>query len=328
MLHDTYGNVSKFITDRPENQQRCHLIGRAGTGKSTAAMALKKYDEELGRRTIMCAFTNEIADQLPSGVTIHKALNLGIGSNNKPIFKSAYNPLYKVDTLYIDEYTLISKPLFKCINERLKGTKCKLVLIGDPYQVPSVGTMNNIVLTSDDTFELTTQYRNPEMETLINWFVWHIQNNQEVNVEELKEICRVGYIKDFINKDGENFQYPIILAYNNKVLRDIDNQFSKLPKDYWRLCTKYDPYSTGDLIPRDEYQGPAAWVIPEVGLTVHKSQGKTYKGSPLVMVNNILKAPAHIRTRLLYVACTRGTELPTLCIDPYTPSKRNSNNWS
>lgn len=300
---------------------RCHLLGRAGTGKTYLLKSLAKEAQSQGLRVIMCSFTNEIANQL-NGFTIHQAIGAGVASSGDPWLKKWINPLEDFDVMMIDEYTLIDFRLWKMILQRQREAKFRIVLCGDPYQLPPVKGKPYIPMYEHDTVELVKQYRNPEMIELIEYLVWHIKYGQVVDIPDLFKVCPHGMLRDFIGDDGAGFNnHPILLAYNNALFHKLDEQYPLLPKENWNIakCIKArgDKLPIGYIIPRKEYHGFEEDVIPEWSLTVHKAQGRTFPGSPLVMLENILKAPSHIRNRLLYVALTRGTEMPTICLDPY-----------
>ena len=322
MLRSTYGVVAEFVLDKPKGLSRCHLLGRAGTGKSYAIRQLSDAAQRQGQRVKRCAFTNEIADQL-EGSTIHKTFGLGVSPSGSFLRKG--NFLQDVDLIFLDEYTLVGLKDWSLICKRLAQSSTRLVLVGDPYQLPPVKGKPRIIMEPKDTFELTTQYRNPEMAQLIEWFVWHIENEVEIEPSELFQICPYGKLDSFIGSDGSKFigNYPVILGYTNNLFHQIDQSHDALPKELWCLCTPLRGLANiGDTIPRSYSHFGENQVIPDWSRTVHKAQGKTYTGSPLVMLDNILQAPRNLRSRLLYVACTRGTELPTLCTDPYTKPKR------
>lgn len=312
MLCPSLGPVSDYLTNNPKGLSRAHLLGRAGTGKSYQAAKLLEWANEQGLNMRLCSFTNEIAGQLPYGVTIHRMFNL-VFNGTHTIVRSS-NPCHHIDIIGIDEYTLIDRALWRIIQERIKGTRCKLLLIGDPYQLPPVRGKPSIPMTPHDTFELTTQYRNPDMQQLIDWCVWHVVNKQKPSVDDLKRVCKHGHISDFIGIDGSDFKghHPMILGYTNKIFHEIDDQYPLLDKKNWNLCTPIGHMPIGTILPRTAYQGFRKDVIPEWSLTVHKSQGKTLKGSPLVLIDNVMKAPSNLLPQMVYVACTRGTELPTL----------------
>lgn len=304
---------------------QCHLLGRAGTGKTYRLKALAEEAWKKGLKIRMCSFTNEIADQL-GGFTIHQAIGAGVTNSGHTWLKDWFNPLEDLDVLMIDEYTLIDFRLWKMILQRQHGTKCRIVLCGDPYQLPPVRGKPYIPMNEHDTVELMKQYRNPEMVELIEYLVWHIKYDQVIDIPDLFKVCPHGMLKDFIGDGGAGFSnHPILLAYNNALFHRLDEQYPLLPKDNWNIakCVKVQGVKLpiGRIIPRSEYCGFEKDVIPEWSLTVHKAQGRTFPGSPLVMLENILKAPSNLRNRLLYVALTRGTEMPTLCLDPYKKGK-------
>jgi RecD/TraA family predicted helicase len=110
------------------------LIGGAGSGKSSVTDCIKYIWEESGQTApIVCAPTGKAARRI-DGMTIHKTL--GWSGEDKWTFNASY-PL-ESKLIIVDECSMIDIDLafrlFSAINDG-----CKVILVGDPNQLPSVG---------------------------------------------------------------------------------------------------------------------------------------------------------------------------------------------
>ncbi len=122
------------------------VTGRAGTGKSTL---LQAFLESTDRTVIVCAPTGVAALNV-GGQTIHSLFRLPIGLiadqelENPPQLARL---LREVDTIVIDEISMVSADLMDAIDRRLRESRARpnepfggaqVVLFGDPYQLAPV----------------------------------------------------------------------------------------------------------------------------------------------------------------------------------------------
>jgi len=124
------------------------LTGKAGTGKSTL---INLYLGQTDRKVVTVAPTG-IAALNVDGMTIHRLFSFGTGVTIDRVRSSRYVPTFagvleKLDTLIIDEVSMVRADLFDCIVAALErfgprpGTPfggVQLVLVGDLYQLPPV----------------------------------------------------------------------------------------------------------------------------------------------------------------------------------------------
>lgn len=122
------------------------VTGRAGTGKSTL---LETYLTTTDRTAIVCAPTGVAALNV-GGQTIHSLFRLPIGLiadhdlDDPPELRRL---LASVDTVVIDEVSMVSADLMDAIDRRLRQSRARrhepfggaqVVLFGDPYQLAPV----------------------------------------------------------------------------------------------------------------------------------------------------------------------------------------------
>jgi len=120
------------------------LTGGPGTGKTTCLRGVLALFEALGLETALAAPTGRAAKRLgelcgTDASTIHRLLETGVDPHSgKLVFaRNAYDPL-KADAVIVDETSMVDLPLMAALLDALRGD-CRLVLVGDPDQLPSVG---------------------------------------------------------------------------------------------------------------------------------------------------------------------------------------------
>ena len=122
------------------------LTGGPGTGKTTTLNAIIDLLEQEGLTIAIAAPTGRAAKRVSEvtgrdAKTIHRLLEVDFGSQEQLRFiHNEQNPL-KADVVVIDEMSMVDTLLFESL---LRGCKmgCKLVLVGDSDQLPSVGAGN------------------------------------------------------------------------------------------------------------------------------------------------------------------------------------------
>lgn len=119
------------------------LTGGPGTGKTTTLNAMIYCLEQQGNRVFITAPTGRAAKRVSDltgyeAKTIHRLLGVQFDSAGVQKFiHHEENPLH-CDVLIIDEFSMVDVLLFSNLLRALK-TDCKLILVGDSDQLPSVG---------------------------------------------------------------------------------------------------------------------------------------------------------------------------------------------
>ena len=123
------------------------VTGGPGTGKTTTMAGILRLYDKLGRKTLLAAPTGRAAKRLSEctgreASTIHRLLEAQFDTESGALcfFHDEDTPL-KADALVVDETSMVDLPLMQALMQALPR-KCRLVLVGDPDQLPSVGPGN------------------------------------------------------------------------------------------------------------------------------------------------------------------------------------------
>ncbi len=124
------------------------LTGGPGTGKTTTINAMIELFNQRGDDVALCAPTGRAAKRMSQltghdAKTIHRLLEVDFitehGSGLK-FKRNEKNPL-KADVIIIDEMSMVDICLFESLIKAMKMS-CRLVMVGDSDQLPSVGCGN------------------------------------------------------------------------------------------------------------------------------------------------------------------------------------------
>ncbi len=122
------------------------LTGGPGTGKTTTLNAIIKILKLNGERVFLCAPTGRAAQRMSEvtgedAKTIHRLLEVSWDNHDRPVFKrNESNPL-RCDALIIDEVSMVDSALFFSVMQATP-MGCRIILVGDSDQLPSVGAGN------------------------------------------------------------------------------------------------------------------------------------------------------------------------------------------
>lgn len=122
------------------------LTGGPGTGKTTTLNAIIELLEIYGHKVAIAAPTGRAAKRITEitgheAKTIHRLLEVEWGENDTQSFsRNEKNPL-DCDALIVDELSMTDVLLFQNLLRAVKFG-CRLVLVGDSDQLPSVGPGN------------------------------------------------------------------------------------------------------------------------------------------------------------------------------------------
>ena len=143
----TYAPLQVEAVKTAARQQVMLLTGGPGTGKTTSLRGILALFDHLGLRTALTAPTGRAAKRLAEtcgaeASTIHRLLETRYDSHTGGL-TFAHNQREPLDTdaVILDEASMVDVVLMQALLEALPGG-CRLVLVGDPHQLPSVGPGN------------------------------------------------------------------------------------------------------------------------------------------------------------------------------------------
>lgn len=121
------------------------LTGGPGTGKTTTLNAIISLYEQQGLKPLICAPTGRAAKRASDltgreAKTIHRLLGVKAGTDYIA-FEHNEDNLLECDAVVCDEMSMVDVLLFEALLRALP-IDCKLIMVGDSDQLPSVGAGN------------------------------------------------------------------------------------------------------------------------------------------------------------------------------------------
>ena len=160
------------------------LTGGPGTGKTTSLRGIVALYRRMGLDVALLAPTGRAAKRLGEvtdcdAQTIHRALGMSYNEMTGQVaFKKNGSDPLEAHAVIVDEMSMVDLELMQALLEALRPG-CRLVLVGDPDQLPSVGAGNVLgdLLRSTvvPTVSLTQVFRQAEQSAII-------RNAQAVNL--------------------------------------------------------------------------------------------------------------------------------------------------
>lgn len=151
------------------------LTGGPGTGKTTTLKAIISLYEQRGMKVQIAAPTGKAAKRISDltgyeAKTIHRLLEVSFDDGGKPAFKHNEREPLMCDVIIIDEMSMVDTLLFESLLRALK-LSCRLIMVGDSDQLPSVGAGNVLkdMIDSDklSVVQLTEIFRQAQLSTII-----------------------------------------------------------------------------------------------------------------------------------------------------------------
>ena len=152
------------------------LTGGPGTGKTTSLRGIVALYRRMGLDVVLLAPTGRAAKRLGEvtdcdAQTIHRALGMSYNDlTGQAAFKKNGSDPLEAHAVIVDEMSMVDLELMQALLEALRPG-CRLVLVGDPDQLPSVGAGNVLgdLLRSTvvPTVSLTQVFRQAEQSAII-----------------------------------------------------------------------------------------------------------------------------------------------------------------
>ena len=122
------------------------LTGGPGTGKTTTLNAIIELYKQNGVKVALAAPTGRAAQRMSEvtgceAKTIHRLLEVEWDKNDRPVFTRNEKNMLDCDALILDELSMVDSTLFEGVLRALR-LGCRLIMVGDSDQLPSVGAGN------------------------------------------------------------------------------------------------------------------------------------------------------------------------------------------
>lgn len=143
----TYAPQQREAVALAAGRQVMLLTGGPGTGKTTSLRGVLALFDTLGLETALAAPTGRAAKRLGDlcgmeAATIHRLLETQFDpGTGRLVFAHDESEPLRVDAVIVDETSMVDITLMRALLSALRGD-CRLVLVGDPDQLPSVGPGN------------------------------------------------------------------------------------------------------------------------------------------------------------------------------------------
>lgn len=142
----TYAEQQRKAISLALSQGFMILTGGPGTGKTTTLKAIISLYEQRGLKVMLAAPTGKAAKRIADltgydAKTIHRMLEVAFDNSGKPRFKHDENNPILCDVMIVDEMSMVDTLLFEALLRALK-LSCRLIMVGDSDQLPSVGAGN------------------------------------------------------------------------------------------------------------------------------------------------------------------------------------------
>ena len=191
------------------------LTGGPGTGKTTTLNAIIKILKNKGKKVLLAAPTGRAAQRMSEvtgneAKTIHRLLEVTWDKQDKPVFQKNERDLLKCEALIIDEVSMVDVSIFESVLRALP-LGCRLILVGDSDQLPSVGAgnvlgdlidsecipvvrLNEIFRQAQQSLIVTNAHRivqgiMPELNSIDKEFFFLYRNNKTQVGEVIVDLC-------------------------------------------------------------------------------------------------------------------------------------------
>lgn len=278
------------------NKDTGYLTGRAGTGKTTEVISICQYLYDNQIPFVVCAYTHKacevLSDKFPPKLkdficTLHSFLGKRPGINDSALSHKYVTLNYKgkvIDrphVLIIDEFSMVGeKDLMDIVEaqeplDEVQHT-IKVLMVGDPYQLPPVGDMQTIVPRKPHWVHLTIPRRS-DKDDIVNAMsdiVSYIDGTAEPkSIPSSEHIIREqDIVQAYLSSKSENKK---VLAWTNEAVQNLNAQIEgkAFPEQYDTVfCTSNrKEYLYLGEVPKEE----VTWVETVMGTVLLGTKYKT-----------------------------------------------------
>lgn len=185
-----YAPLQRRAVELAAEEELLLLTGGPGTGKTTSVCAIVELFARMGLDVVLAAPTGRAAKRMgevcgKEAQTIHRLLGMSWNEHTGEVtFKKNEKEPLEADAVVVDEMSMVDLALMRAFLAALKPG-CRLVMVGDPDQLPSVGAGNVFgdLIRSERivTVALTEIFRQAE-ESMI------VRNAHAVNAGSMPEL--------------------------------------------------------------------------------------------------------------------------------------------
>ena len=143
----TYAELQRYSLRVAAERQIMVLTGGPGTGKTTTVRAVVSLFDKMGLKTMLAAPTGRAAKRMSEltgreAATVHRLLEAGPPTDGEGmVFHRGEDEPLECDAVVLDECSMVDVLLMAALLHAMPE-KCRLVLVGDADQLPSVGPGN------------------------------------------------------------------------------------------------------------------------------------------------------------------------------------------
>lgn len=221
------------------------LTGSPGTGKTTTLNAIISILEKKGDKVLLTAPTGRAAKRMSEltgyeAKTIHRLLEVAYSSDNRQVFVHNENNPLECDAIIIDEMSMVDCILFEKLLRALR-IGCKLIMVGDFHQLPSVGAGNLLedIIHSNSVpvVELTEIFRQAQKSCIIT-------NAHRIVSGEYPDISQKNNDFFFFHIDDHEIAAKFIVDLTK---RRLPNYYKYSPVDNIQIITPSHKGSVGTV---------------------------------------------------------------------------------
>ena len=142
-----YAPLQRKAVELAAEEELLLLTGGPGTGKTTSVRAIVELFARMGLDVVLAAPTGRAAKRLGEvcqrgAQTIHRLLGMSWNeATGEVTFKKNEKEPLEADAVIVDEMSMVDLALMRALLAALRPG-CRLVMVGDPDQLPSVGAGN------------------------------------------------------------------------------------------------------------------------------------------------------------------------------------------